>query len=60
MSDSPLKDPVKRLRQAVFTLLLVAVGVRIAWSFIAPLVPILISLAVLLTVLWVAFGGRLK
>lgn len=48
-------------RQAVLTVLLAAVGVRVAWALLAPAVPELVSLAVILTVLGVAvFGWRSK
>jgi hypothetical protein len=60
VSDSWFKGSVKRVRQAVFTLLGVAAGARLAWGLIAPAVPILVSLAVVLTVLWVSVGGRIK
>ncbi len=61
MSDGPLKDWTGRVRQAVVTLLLVAAGVRLAWALLAPDLPLLVSLAVVLIVLGVAvFGRRLK
>lgn len=49
-----------RVRQAVVTLLLVAAGARLAWDWLAPLVPILVCLVVVGVVLWVALGGRIK
>jgi hypothetical protein len=54
------KGLVSRSRQAVLTLLMVAAGARLAWDWIAPVVPILVSLAVVGTVLWVALGGRVS
>jgi hypothetical protein len=59
VSDSWFKGAVKRVRQAVLVLLLVAAGVHLAWSLLAPAIPILVSLAIVLTVLWVAVGGRI-
>jgi hypothetical protein len=59
MSDGPVKGWVGQVRQVVLTLLLVAAGVRIAWALLAPAVPILVSLVVVLVVLSVAvFGPR--
>jgi hypothetical protein len=59
MSDGPVKSWVGQVRQVVLTLLLVAAGVRIAWALLAPVVPILVSLVVVLVVLSVAvFGPR--
>ncbi len=46
------------VRQGVLTLLLVAAAVRIAWALLAPAVPILVSLVVVLTVLSVTLFGR--
>lgn len=61
LSDGPLKSWVGKVRQVVVTLLMVAVGVRIAWTLMAPAVPILVSLIVVLVVLSVAiFGPRSK
>jgi hypothetical protein len=61
MSDGPLKGWMGKTRQAVLTLLLVAAGVRIAWTIMAPVVPVLVSLIVALVVLSVAlFGPRSK
>lgn len=61
MSDGPLKNGMGKLRQIVLTLLLVAAVVRIAWALLAPAVPILVSLAVVIVVLNVAlFGWRSK
>ena len=37
---------------------MVAAGVRIAWALIAPAVPMLVSLAVVLCILGVALFGR--
>lgn len=60
MSDGPVKTWVGRVRQAVITLLVVAAGARLAWDLLDPVVPILVSLAVVICVLWVALGGRIK
>jgi hypothetical protein len=60
MSEGPLKSGVGRLRQVLLTLLLVAIGVRVAWTLLAPAVPILVSLIVVLAVLSVALFGRSK
>ena len=60
MSDGWFKGSLKRVRQAVLTLLMVAAGVRLAWDWLAPVVPILVSLAVVSAILWVAFGGRIN
>lgn len=60
MSDGWFKGMVKRVRQAVVTLLMVAAGVRLAWGLMAPVVPILVCLVVVGTVLWVALGGRIS
>jgi hypothetical protein len=58
MSEGRVKSWVGRVRQAVLTLLLAAVGVRIVWAVLAPVVPILVSLVVVLVVLSVAVFGR--
>ena len=47
----------QRVRQAAITLLLAAVGARFAWSLLAPVVPILVSLVVMATLIWVVLGG---
>lgn len=57
MSDGP-KSWMEHIRKAVLLLLGVAAGVRIAWALLAPTVPLLVSLAVALTVLWIALVGR--
>jgi hypothetical protein len=57
MSDGPLKSWVGKVRQVVFTLLLVAAVARIAWALMAPAVPILVSIIVVLVVLSVALFG---
>ena len=49
---------IGRARQAVLTLLGIAVGVRVAWALLAPVVPILVNLVVVLVVLHVAVFGR--
>ena len=48
---------MEHIRKAVLLLLGVAAGVRIAWALLAPAVPVLVSLAVALTVLWIALVG---
>jgi len=58
MPEGPVKNWMGRVRQSVLTLLLAAAGVRIAWSVLAPVVPILVSLLVVLAVLSVALFGR--
>jgi hypothetical protein len=58
MSDTSAKEWLKRVRQAVLTVLVVAVAVRVAWVLLAPVLPELVSLAVVLTVLGVAVYGR--
>ena len=58
MIDGWFTGGTRRIRQAVITLLVVASGARLSWNLLAPLVPILVSLAVVICVLWVAFGGR--
>lgn len=58
MSGSPIKSGMEHIRQAVLLLLGMAAGVRIAWALVAPLIPVLVSIAVVLTVLWVALVGR--
>ena len=57
MSEGPLKSWVGKVRQVVVTLLMVAVGVRVAWTLMAPAVPVLVSLIVVLMVLSVAIFG---
>jgi hypothetical protein len=58
---APVKSWVGQVRQAVVTLLIVAAGVRIAWVLMAPAVPILVSIVVVLVVLSMAiFGPRSK
>lgn len=46
-----------KVRQVVVTLLMVAVGVRVAWTLMAPAVPVLVSLIVVLVVLSVTVFG---
>jgi hypothetical protein len=61
MSDGPLKSGVGKVRQVVLTLLMVAAGARIAWALMAPAVPVLVSLMVVLVVLGMAvYGPRSK
>jgi hypothetical protein len=60
MSEGPVKGGMQRVRQAAFTLVLVAVAARICWEFLVPLVPILVSFIVVLVVLGVAVFGRHK
>lgn len=58
MANGPVKSGVDRVRQAAVTVLIVAAGVRIAWALVAPAVPILVSLIVVLAVLSFALFGR--
>ena len=58
VSKSPIKGGMEHIRKAVLLLLGVAAGVRIAWALLAPAVPILVSLLVVLTVLGLALYGR--
>jgi len=61
MSDGPVKGSVGRFRQALFTLLAVAVGAHIVWTLLAPIIPLLVSIVAVLVVLGVAlFGPRSK
>jgi hypothetical protein len=61
MSDGPLKSGVGKVRQVVLTLIMVAAGARVAWALMAPAVPFLVSLIVVLVVLGVAvYGPRSK
>jgi hypothetical protein len=48
---------MEHVRKAVLLLLGVAAGVRIAWELLAPAVPLFVSLAVVLTVFWIALVG---
>jgi len=58
VSDNSIKGWMGQARRAVLLLLLVAAGMRIAWALVAPAVPLLVSLNVALTVLWIALVGR--
>lgn len=60
MNSSFFTDMMKRVRQAVVTLLIVAAGARLAWDWIAPVVPILVSIVVVGVVIWIALGGRIS
>jgi hypothetical protein len=61
MSGNHLKEWSGRVRQAAITLLVVAVVARLVWSLLAPVVPLLVSLVVVIVVLGVAvFGWRSK
>lgn len=61
MSDGPVRGSVGKVRQVMLTLLAVAVGAHIAWTLLAPIVPLLVSIVVVLVVLSVAlFGPRIK
>jgi len=53
------KSGTEHVRHAVLLLLGVAVGVNLAWRLLAPAVPILVSLAVVIVVLYIAIFGRL-
>jgi hypothetical protein len=59
VTDGWFKGGTRRVRQAVLTLLVVAAGARLSWDLLAPVVPVLVSLAVVICVLWVALGGRI-
>ena len=58
MAQGSVKSWMSRVRQAVLTMFLVAAGVRIAWALVAPAVPILVSIIVVLAVLSFALFGR--
>jgi hypothetical protein len=52
---------MEHVRKAVLLLLGVATGARIAWALLAPVVPTLVSLVVVLAALGIAlFGLRSK
>jgi hypothetical protein len=48
----------KRILGAVSVILVVAAGVRLAWALLMPVVPQLVTLAVVLVVLGLAIFGR--
>lgn len=52
------KNWMEHVRQAVLLVLGVAAGVNLAWRLLAPAVPVLVSLAVVIVVLYVAIFGR--
>lgn len=58
MSDGSFKGWMEHIRKAVLLLLGVAAGVRIAWALLAPAVPVLVSLVVVLFVLGLVIFGR--
>lgn len=58
MSDRPVRGWASYGLRAVLVLLAIAGGVRLAWEWLAPVVPMLIGLAVVLAVLRLAIGGR--
>ncbi len=58
MSDNQVKEWTGRVRQAAMTLLVVAVAARLVWTLLAPVVPVLVSLVVVIVVLGVAIFGR--
>lgn len=60
MSDGSPKTWIGRIRQAVLVVLAVAAAVRVAWWLLAPALPELVSLAVVLTVLALALYGRAR
>jgi hypothetical protein len=61
MSGNQVKEWAGRIRQAAVTLLMVAVVARLVWTLLAPVVPVLVSLIVVIVVLGVAiFGWRSK
>jgi hypothetical protein len=49
---------MEHVRRAVLLLLGVAAGVNLAWRLFAPAVPILVSLAVVIVILYIAVFGR--
>lgn len=51
---------MQQVRRAVLLLLGVAAGANLAWRLLAPAVPVLVSLAVVIVVLYVAIFGRLR
>ena len=58
MAGNPVRAGIKRLYEAVVVLLVTAVGVRVAWALMAPVVPVLVSLAVVIAVMWAVLVGR--
>ncbi len=46
---------MERIRNAVFFVLACAIGLRLAWALMQPLVPLLIVLAFLLSIGWLLF-----
>lgn len=58
MSDGSFKGWMEQIRKTVLLLLGVAAGVCIAWVLLTPVVPLLVSLVVSLTVLRIALVGR--
>lgn len=47
---------MKTLRSAMGTLLLVAIGLRVAAALVTPAIPLLVVLFALLSILWLALG----
>ena len=58
MTGGMFKNWMEHVRQAVLLVLGVAAGVNLAWRLLAPAVPVLVSLAVVMVVLYVAIFGR--
>jgi hypothetical protein len=58
MNNSSLKGWMEHTRRAVSLMLVVAAGGRIAWVLLAPVLPMLATLAVALAVLGVSLYGR--
>ena len=58
MTGGWFKGGMENVRRAVLLLLGVAAGVNLAWRLLAPAVPVLVSLAVVIVVLYVAVFGR--
>jgi hypothetical protein len=58
VSNGWFKGGMEHVRRAVLLLLGVAAGVNLAWRLLAPAVPVLVSLAVVIVVLHVAVFGR--
>ncbi|WP_457028727.1 hypothetical protein [Kitasatospora sp. P5_F3] len=49
---------LEQAAKAALLLVGIAVGARVAWALLAPLTPLLISLAVVLGVFWAAIRRR--
>lgn len=58
MSDRPVRGWTSHGLRAVLVLLAIAGGVRLAWVWLEPVVPLLVGVAVVLAVLSLAIGRR--